>query len=140
MTQTVEDLVSTETGLKKLDFSFVLPSNTRESVDNGFSFMPLNLSESEGTVGFKWFRQAFRITLYQKYYKKAAQEKVFVLYELVEKILNKIYTDTRITGDDYQVVLIDSVQTSEPDVSDTYVAIDLEFSAQYRRTKLFDGR
>ena len=139
LTTAIEEMIVAQTGLHLLDFSLVLPSNTRESVENGFGVMPTVLSEGDETTGFMWFRQAFRITLYKKYYKKEAKQKVFELYEALEKILDKIYT-LRVAGNNYQVVKFDNTSTTEPDVSDTYVSLELEISALYRRTGLFDGR
>lgn len=136
MTTAIEAAVTQNTELKALDFSLALASNEREDIANGFSVTPTFLNQTEGAVGFIRFTQGFRVSLFLKYYKTDAQEKVFELYQKLENTLKALYA-IRVTGENYQVVNINALEVGEPVVKHTFVQLDCEFSVLYTRTKVF---
>ena len=133
-----ENLVATQTQLKKLDFSLLFDANNFPDISSSFTVAPMALNQVAGGVGFLFFMQAFRISLFDKYYKREAREKVFELHEKLELIFQKLY-DLRVTGNDYQMVNLGGIQTLEPVIADTFVRLDLDFSIHYRRTNVFGG-
>lgn len=136
MIDATEQAIVAQTGFKKLDFSFMEADNIRLDFKDGFAVKPTTLEQAEGGVGFLFFRQSFRLSIFKKIYKHDARRKLFELTSELAKIFQKLYT-IRVTGDDYQVVNIDNVSATEPEFDDTFVKVDVDFGALYRMTNVF---
>ena len=138
MVAATEEAVADQTGYTKLEFSLDEADNARPDYTEGFSVRPTTLEQQEGGVGFIFFRQGFRISIYTKYYRGSARDKLFSLYGELAKILERLYR-IRVSGDGYTVVNIDGVSANEPVFHDAYIQVDLDLAALVRMTKLFRG-
>ena len=137
MIEAIEAAIVDKTSFKKLDVSLGKVTNIRPDYDRGFSVMPTTLEQDPGGVGFIFFRQGFEIRLFEKLaFRGAARQKIFSLYSELEKLYQSLYT-IRVTGDNYQVVLVDQIAGSPPVYSDNYAMLSVSFSAKYRRTNIF---
>lgn len=137
MIEALETMIVSATGYKKLDFSLQIDTNTLPDTNNSFTVMPVNTSQVEGGVGFVFFAQTFRISLFTKYYGKEAREKLYELYEKLELILQQLY-DIRVTGATYQVVNLNQVVTNQPLIGDKIVQLNIDFNVLYRRTHVYN--
>ena len=133
MVEATEAMIVAETSFTKLDVSLGDVTNERPNFSKGFSVRPTTLAQQEGGVGFIFFQQGFEIALYDKLaHRGAARDKVFELYEELEKIIKKLY-GVRVIGDGYSVLNIVDVQGEAPEYSDYYVSLTISFGAYYRR-------
>ena len=139
MVKATEGAIIDQTGFEKLEFSFDEADNARSNYATGFSVRPTGLAQVEGGVGFVFFNQGFRLSIYQKIYKSNARLKLFELSAELAKIFQRLYT-IRVSGDGYQVVDVRGVTADEPSFKDTYIQIDVEFVALVRMVNLFRGR
>ena len=136
MLETTENVVAGQTQFKKVDFSLGEATDIRSDYAAGFAVKPTTLTQVEGGVGYLFFEQGFRLSLFEKIYKKTARAQLFKIYEQLAKVFQKLYT-IRVVGDNYQVVNIKNVEADEPAFDETFVKIDINFVAHYRMTGVF---
>ena len=139
MIEATEAAIQEQTGYTKLEFSLDEADNIRPDYATGFSVRPTSLEQVDGGVGFIFFNQGFRLSIFTKFYKQNARQKMFDLSSELAKIFQRLYT-IRVTGDGYQVTNIRGVTSEGPVFEDTYVKIDVDFQAHVRMVHLFRGR
>ena len=136
MVEATEEVIEAEIDFKKIDFSFGEATGFRMDYAKGYAVMPTTLNQVEGGVGFVFFNQGFKISLFEKFYKNTARAQLFNMYEQLAKVFKRLYT-IRVTGYGYQVVNIMEVAALAPVFMDTFLKVDINFIAHYRNTKVF---